>query len=216
MGRDTIQLEDAVSTISLEYLLEVKSGVYTRFFDFANYRIPISQFLFDILRYGPIQLDQCSQPNKSEDWDPSTSFARDTATRAYRGTRDIDGCPKRDEPVQEEVAPAVSTVEIPLTAEVVFEPVPEEVIPMMKKRKQLRRKRKADEVEANAPAKVLRKDHLSMHSEHPTCRGKSVTAMGIGEGSAAPILETTNALTGSKSVSDAEPLSYAKPLLDAE
>ncbi|GKD14869.1 hypothetical protein Tco_1199276 [Tanacetum coccineum] len=76
MGRDTIQLETAVSTISLEYLLEFtfeydisedlhpelpgpeerivdfsegKVGVYTKFFEFANFHLPISQFLFDIL-----------------------------------------------------------------------------------------------------------------------------------------------------------------------
>ncbi|GKB67643.1 hypothetical protein Tco_0929055 [Tanacetum coccineum] len=76
MGRDTIQLEDAVSTISQEYLLEFTSeygipeslhpelsgledtivdfpegkvGVYTKFFKFANFCMPISQFLFDIL-----------------------------------------------------------------------------------------------------------------------------------------------------------------------
>ncbi|GJW91819.1 hypothetical protein Tco_0169372 [Tanacetum coccineum] len=87
MGRDTIQLEDAVSTISEEYLLEFTSeygipenlhpelpgpeesivdfpegkvGVYTKFFEFANYRIPLSQFLFDILRYYQIYLSQLS------------------------------------------------------------------------------------------------------------------------------------------------------------
>ncbi|GJS19895.1 hypothetical protein Tco_0448527 [Tanacetum coccineum] len=87
MGRDTIQLEDAVSTISGEYLLEFTSeygipeglhpelpgpedtivdfpegkvGVYTKFFKFANYRIPISQFLFDILGYYQIHLSQLS------------------------------------------------------------------------------------------------------------------------------------------------------------
>ncbi|GJS43490.1 hypothetical protein Tco_0568533 [Tanacetum coccineum] len=75
MGRDTIQLEDAVSTISQEYLLEFTSeygipeglhpelpspeetivdfpegkvGVYTKFFEFANHRIPLSQFLFEL------------------------------------------------------------------------------------------------------------------------------------------------------------------------
>ncbi|GKB66158.1 hypothetical protein Tco_0927570 [Tanacetum coccineum] len=69
MGMDTIQLEDAVSTIFGEYLLEFTSeydipeglhpelpgpketivdfpegkvGVYTKFFEFANYRIPLS------------------------------------------------------------------------------------------------------------------------------------------------------------------------------
>ncbi|GJU11439.1 hypothetical protein Tco_1133835 [Tanacetum coccineum] len=87
MGRDTIQLEDAVSTISQEYLQEFASeyyipeslhpelpgpednivdfpegkiGVYTKFFEFANYRIPISQFLFDILGHFQIHLSQLS------------------------------------------------------------------------------------------------------------------------------------------------------------
>ncbi|GJV61514.1 hypothetical protein Tco_1467614 [Tanacetum coccineum] len=85
MGRGTIQLEDAVSTISEEYLLEFtyeygipedlhpelpgpeetivdflegKVDVYTKFFEFANYRIPLSQFLFDVLGYYQIHLSQ--------------------------------------------------------------------------------------------------------------------------------------------------------------
>ncbi|GJZ78820.1 hypothetical protein Tco_0643657 [Tanacetum coccineum] len=87
MGRDTVQLETAVSTISQEYLLEFTSeysiseglhpelpgrggrivdfpegkvGVYTKFFKFANFRIPISQFLFDILGHYQIHLSQLS------------------------------------------------------------------------------------------------------------------------------------------------------------
>ncbi|GKA11082.1 hypothetical protein Tco_0690515, partial [Tanacetum coccineum] len=87
MGRDTVQLETAVSTISQEYLLEFTSeygiseglhpelpgrgdrivdfpegkvGVYTKFFEFANFRIPISQFLFDILGHYQIHLSQLS------------------------------------------------------------------------------------------------------------------------------------------------------------
>nr|GEY85190.1 putative transposase (putative), gypsy type [Tanacetum cinerariifolium] len=78
MGKDTVQLETAVSTISQEYLLEFtleygisealhpelpgpedrivdfpegKVGVYTKSFEFANFRLPLSQFLFDILGY---------------------------------------------------------------------------------------------------------------------------------------------------------------------
>ncbi|GJW32559.1 hypothetical protein Tco_0052591, partial [Tanacetum coccineum] len=78
---------DAVSTISGEYLLEFTSeygipedlhpelpgpeetivdfpegkvGVYTKFFEFANYRIPLSQFLFDVLGYYQIHLSQLS------------------------------------------------------------------------------------------------------------------------------------------------------------
>ncbi|GJT59505.1 hypothetical protein Tco_1003038 [Tanacetum coccineum] len=87
MGRDTIQLETAVSTISPEYLLEFTSeyiisedlhlelpgpeerimdfsegkvGVYTKFFEFANFCLPISQFLFDILGHYQIHLSQLS------------------------------------------------------------------------------------------------------------------------------------------------------------
>nr|GEZ57498.1 transposase (putative), gypsy type [Tanacetum cinerariifolium] len=84
---DTIQIENAVSTISQEYLLEFTSeygipeslhpelpgpkepivefsegkvGVYTKFFEFANFRISISQFLFDILGHYQIHLSQLS------------------------------------------------------------------------------------------------------------------------------------------------------------
>ncbi|GJX91693.1 hypothetical protein Tco_0345019 [Tanacetum coccineum] len=80
-------VRDAVSTISEEYLLEFTSeygipeslypelpgpeepivefpkgkvGVCTKFFEFANYRIPILQFLFDILGYYQIHLSQLS------------------------------------------------------------------------------------------------------------------------------------------------------------
>ncbi|GJX11600.1 hypothetical protein Tco_0201459 [Tanacetum coccineum] len=86
-ARDTIQLEDTVSTISQEYLLEFASeyytpenlhpelpgpgdhivdflegkvGVYTKKFEFVNFRIPISQFLFDILGCYQIHLSQLS------------------------------------------------------------------------------------------------------------------------------------------------------------
>ncbi|GKA26011.1 hypothetical protein Tco_0712120 [Tanacetum coccineum] len=87
MVRDTIQLKTAVSTISQEYLVEFTSeygitedlhpklpspgdrivdfpegkvGVYTKFFEFANFRIPIPQFLFYILGHYQIHLSQLS------------------------------------------------------------------------------------------------------------------------------------------------------------
>nr|GEW76551.1 transposase (putative), gypsy type [Tanacetum cinerariifolium] len=87
MGGDIVQLETAVNTISHEYLLEFTSeyripeilhhvllgpedrivdfpegkvGVYTRFFKFANFRFPLSQFLFDVLGYYQIHLSQLS------------------------------------------------------------------------------------------------------------------------------------------------------------
>nr|GEU95858.1 transposase (putative), gypsy type [Tanacetum cinerariifolium] len=87
MGRDTVQLETTVNTISQEYLLEFTSeygipealhpklpgpedrivdfpegkvSVYNKFFEFANFRLPLSQFLFDILGYYQIHLSQLS------------------------------------------------------------------------------------------------------------------------------------------------------------
>nr|GEW23721.1 transposase (putative), gypsy type [Tanacetum cinerariifolium] len=87
MGRDTIQLETAINTISHEYLLEFTSeygipktlhpellrsedrivdfpegkvGVYTRFFEFPNFRFPQSKFLFDVIGYYQIHLSQLS------------------------------------------------------------------------------------------------------------------------------------------------------------
>ncbi|GJT41373.1 hypothetical protein Tco_0941238 [Tanacetum coccineum] len=87
MGRNTITLETARNTITQEYLDQFTSeygitedlhpelpgpddnisdfrkgkvGIYTHFFDFANYRIPISQLLFDILGWYQIHLSQLS------------------------------------------------------------------------------------------------------------------------------------------------------------
>ncbi|GJU40697.1 leucine-rich repeat domain, L domain-like protein [Tanacetum coccineum] len=44
-----------------------KIGVYTKNFEFANFRIPISQFLFDILRYYQIHLSQLCSSHASID-----------------------------------------------------------------------------------------------------------------------------------------------------
>nr|GEU40551.1 hypothetical protein [Tanacetum cinerariifolium] len=87
MVRDNVQLETTVNTITHEYLLEFTSeygisealrpelpgpgdriidflegkvGVYTRFFEFANFRLPISQFLFDVLGCYQIHISQLS------------------------------------------------------------------------------------------------------------------------------------------------------------
>nr|GFB25726.1 hypothetical protein [Tanacetum cinerariifolium] len=87
MVRDSVQLETAVNTITHDYLLEFTSeygiserlrpelpgpgdrivdfpdgkvGVYTRFFEFANFRLPLSQFLFDVLGYYQIHISQLS------------------------------------------------------------------------------------------------------------------------------------------------------------
>ncbi|GKD47097.1 hypothetical protein Tco_1271742 [Tanacetum coccineum] len=67
-------------------------------------------------------------------------------------------------------------------------------------------KRDNAKAEANAPPKVLRKDHAPACLEQSTREGKSLAAMGLGE-------DSTFTFTAQKTpvdVSDVEPLSYAK------
>ncbi|GJV09741.1 hypothetical protein Tco_1351282 [Tanacetum coccineum] len=70
-----------------------------------------------------------------------------------------------------------------------------------------RRKRDNAEAEANAPPKVLRKDHAPACPEQSTRGGKSLAAMGLGADSTF----TSAAQETPADVSDPEPLSYAKP-----
>ncbi|GJT93444.1 hypothetical protein Tco_1082289 [Tanacetum coccineum] len=74
----------------------------------------------------------------------------------------------------------------------------------------LRRKRDNDDAEANAPPKVLRKDHVSSLT-HSAYRGKFLATMGLGAGSISSTLSAQGAPTAAKSVSDSGPLSYTKP-----
>ncbi|GJW51350.1 hypothetical protein Tco_0092701 [Tanacetum coccineum] len=70
-----------------------------------------------------------------------------------------------------------------------------------------RRKRDNPEAEANAPPKVLRKDHALIYPEQGTRGGKSLAAMGL----EADSTFTSAAQETPADVSDLEPLSYAKP-----
>ncbi|GKB74573.1 hypothetical protein Tco_0935985 [Tanacetum coccineum] len=116
-----------------------------------------------------------------------------------------------EEHAQQGVEHEIPHVETSMTTEVIQEVVLEEDMaslgpPANKRRKQMRRKRVNEEVEANAPPKVLRKDHVSSLT-HSTCGGKSLATMGLDMGSTfSPLAETAE-----KSVSDPEPRSFAKP-----
>ncbi|GJU27072.1 hypothetical protein Tco_1165693 [Tanacetum coccineum] len=241
MGRGTIQLEDAVSTISGEYLLEFTSeygipedlhpelpgpeetivdflegkvGVYTKFFEFANYRIPLSQFLFDVLGYYQIHLSQlsvigaakCPESCEGEDQDPTPCRPRGAIINrhchlCYRHRREgvMTGGQARDE-VPHEIPLAGN----PPTTEVApdLEPDASAMGSLVRKR---RHERGSDGANANAPLKVLRKDHASIRSKQSTHGGKSLMSMGLAVGS---FFVTP---TDVKSVSDPDPLSYAEP-----
>nr|GEV27663.1 hypothetical protein [Tanacetum cinerariifolium] len=318
MGRDIIQLEDAVSTISQEYLLEFTSeygipeslhpelpgpadpivefpegkvGVYTKFFEFANFRIPILQFLFDILGHYQIYLSQLSVIGAAKDgcrlvndqgktprsviqsplircrigttnsswWMieysiPSrisalvlqrirchqsvhilrrTLISAPNPTEVKTGTlpctahevplltataiRVIDmedmtrasgssGTPSTvenlsldfsnkdpslliterigtEEQGQDELSQGNLPVGNPPYTEVMLEPdLEKETVAMGALMNKRRRKRGLDEAEANAPPKVLRKDHVASHISQSTLRGKSLAVMRIGTG----------------------------------
>ncbi|GKE99316.1 hypothetical protein Tco_0022667 [Tanacetum coccineum] len=67
-----------------------------------------------------------------------------------------------------------------------------------------RRKRYRSAVETNAPPKVLRKDYASVHPTQDTRGGKLLATMGVGP-------EHPSHTPVRQSVSDPDPLSYAKP-----
>ncbi|GJV05036.1 gypsy type transposase [Tanacetum coccineum] len=268
MGRDTIQLEDAVSTFSEEYLLEFtleygipeslhlelpdleetivdfpegKVGVYTKFFEFANYRIPLSQFLFDILGHYQIHFSQLSvigaakqaageehpsvlyeAPGLPEELEqPVLLGGRENIPHchgiAHKRPKGWDAisrllfCGRRDdiehtpypypkitrspimlsraeygeeEQTRDGLPHGIPPVQNPTTTEAILEPDPEKEVaamgPQVNKR---RRKRGNDGVNANAPPKVLRKDHVALRPTQSTLRGKSLAAMGLDVGS---------------------------------
>nr|GFD18390.1 hypothetical protein [Tanacetum cinerariifolium] len=70
-----------------------------------------------------------------------------------------------------------------------------------------------DKAKANAPPKVLRKDHVAFHPSQSTLRGKSLAAIGIGTGSTISAPATQENLVHAEGVSDPDLLSYVKPRL---
>ncbi|GJU62678.1 hypothetical protein Tco_1244513 [Tanacetum coccineum] len=116
-----------------------------------------------------------------------------------------------EEHVQEGLTYEIPPVETATTTEVVQEAVHEEEVaatepPVNKRRKQMHRKRVNEEAEANAPPKVLRKDHASGLA-HSTRGEKSIAAMGLDAGSTFSPPAAQNTPTA---VSDLEPLSSSK------
>ncbi|GJZ78848.1 hypothetical protein Tco_0643685 [Tanacetum coccineum] len=299
MGRDTIQLESAVSTISQEYLLEFTSkygipeglhpelpnpediivdfpegkiGVYTRFLEFANFCIPISQFLFDILGHYQIHLSQLSMigaakqkirkkhsmmlyktPGLLEKLEQSIFWVDERVFPTvvdWRTNAPKDGTPVAGSYSAADVAvlnthhmdlfnlisapnptkvktgtrpraahegrnrrsrPGRAVGEIPP----VDNPMPTEVAPDLGKEmaaigptvNKRRLKGGKEDTGANAPRKVLRRDHDTSRPTQSTLGGKSIAAMGLKTGTtfSAPASQETPA-----DVSDPDPLSSSE------
>ncbi|GKE97970.1 hypothetical protein Tco_0021321 [Tanacetum coccineum] len=120
-----------------------------------------------------------------------------------------------EDQVQGELSCEIPPEENPTTTEVVLE-LEKEVVAMGPCVNKRHRKRGSDEADANAPPKVLRKDHATVRPEQSTRGGKSLALMGLEAGSTFVTPATHEALAGAKSVSDPNPLSYAKPQLHHE
>ncbi|GJW28276.1 hypothetical protein Tco_0045151 [Tanacetum coccineum] len=291
--RDTIQLETAISTISQEYLLEFtfeydiaedlhlelpglgdrivdftegKVGMYTKFFEFANFRIPISQFLFDILGHYQIHLSQLSVIGAAKVshfeinyMDLFNLIRASNPTKVKIGTRprashevplltvtasrviemeepaaatESSGTPStierspldfaNENPSQqitrddgtEDQAQGIMASEVPPPENVTTTGVApetdlgEEVATMGPRVSKKRRKRGNDGADANAPPKVLRKDHAASRPTQSTAGGKSLASVGLETGPTFPVPAPQETPTDA---SDPDPLSYANP-----
>ncbi|GKE85361.1 hypothetical protein Tco_1559103, partial [Tanacetum coccineum] len=115
------------------------------------------------------------------------------------------------EQTQDGLSHKIPHVQNPTTVVAVPEPDPEKEVaamgPQVNKR---RRKRGNDGVDANAPPKVLMKDHVALRPAQSTLGGKFLAAIGLDVGSTLVTPATQETPSNAKSVNDPDPLSCAK------
>ncbi|GJR50623.1 gypsy type transposase [Tanacetum coccineum] len=92
----------------------------------------------------------------------------------------------------------------------------EEVASMRPQVNKRRRKRGNDGTDANAPLKVLRKDHVAIRPAQSTLGGKSLAAMGLDAGSTLITPATQETPSDAKSVSDPDPLYHTNKSNDSQ
>ncbi|GKC91999.1 hypothetical protein Tco_1157441, partial [Tanacetum coccineum] len=242
MGRDTIQLENIVSTISQEYLLEFTSeygipkdlhpelpGLEDTIMDFPEGKVELEQSLLRGRRED-IPHRRGLAHKRPKGWDAISwfLFRSGRSSVEYKPNGFVRPNPQ-SEPIQGMDDTTVmsgssgtpSTIEKSpldfdnhnptlLTTKGVGPVLEKEVAAMGPPVNKRRRQRGTDEAEANAPPKVLRKDHATPHPVQSTRGGKSLAAMGLEVGSTfTPVSQETSA--GAKIVSAPDPLSYARP-----
>ncbi|GJS34031.1 hypothetical protein Tco_0532413 [Tanacetum coccineum] len=253
MGRDTIQLENAVSTISQEYLLEFTSeygipeglhpelpGPEETIVEFPEGKVDMDLFnlisapnptkvktgtrpraahkvpLLAVTGSCVIEIEDAAVASESSQT-PSTieksplDFANEDPPQTITergGTEDR---------VQDEVAYEIPPTGNASTTGVALETGPEEEVatmgPLVIKG---RRKMGNNKAEANAPPKVLRRDHDAFHPAQSTRGGKSTASIGLDAGSILSMPAAQDPSTATKSVSDPDSMSYAKPQPDPE
>ncbi|GJV61163.1 hypothetical protein Tco_1467263 [Tanacetum coccineum] len=247
MGRDTIQLENAVSTISQEYLLEFTSeygipeglhpelpGPEETIVEFPEGKVDMDLFNL-ISASNPTKVKIGARPRAAHEVPLLTVTASRViemdaavASESSRTPSTIEKSPldfaNEDPPqtiterggtedrVQDKVAYEIPPTGNASTTGVALETGLEEDVaaigPLVNKG---RRKRGNNEAKANAPPKVLRRDHDAFRPAQSTRGGKSLASIGLDAGSILSTPAAQDPSTSTKSVSDPEPLSYAKP-----
>ncbi|GJU34271.1 hypothetical protein Tco_1182625 [Tanacetum coccineum] len=238
-SRDTIQLANAVSTISQEYLLEFTSeygipeGLHP---ELPGPEETINHISNLTVAPNPTKVKTGTRPRAA----PEVPLLTVTASRVIEMedavvASESSGTPStiekspldfanKDPPqtitewggtedrVLDEVAYEIPSTGNASTTGVALETGLEGEVaaigPQVNKR---RRKRGNDGADANAPPKVLRKDHVALRPAQSTLRGKSLAAMGLDVGFTLVTPATQETPSDAKSVSDPDPLSYAKP-----
>ncbi|GKE19808.1 hypothetical protein Tco_1431320, partial [Tanacetum coccineum] len=109
---------------------------------------------------------------------------------------------KTRDPITDDAGATEAAVEPDIEKEVIS------LGPTIKKR---HRQRDAGKGGSNAPTTVLRKDHDAACAEHSAHGGKSLADMSVDTELAIHIQETHEPPVATQSVSDQDPLSYAKP-----
>ncbi|GJW03415.1 hypothetical protein Tco_1562271 [Tanacetum coccineum] len=124
---------------------------------------------------------------------------------------DMENTTVEEEQTQDGLSHKIPHVQNPTTVVAVPEPDPEKEVaamgPQVNKR---RRKRGNDGVDANAPPKVLMKDHVALRPAQSTLGGKFLAAIGLDVGSTLVTPATQETPSNAKSVNDPDPLSCAK------
>ncbi|GJZ78209.1 hypothetical protein Tco_0642881 [Tanacetum coccineum] len=186
MGRDTVQLETAVSTITQEYLLEFTSeyGISEdlhqelpnrgdRIVYFPEGKIHLSQL------DGFVQSDQRSESCRDQDRHPSSYCSR--GATANEQINEGDGVEDQGPKIMASVVPPVGpSSTMGAAPNLVEEEETAADAPLMSKR---RYKRANEESNANALRKVLRKDFDASHPTQSTVGGKSLASIRLGASS---------------------------------
>nr|GEX10515.1 NBS-containing resistance-like protein [Tanacetum cinerariifolium] len=217
---------------------EGKVGVYTKFFEFANFHMD----LFSLISApNLVKVKTRTRPcvahevllltataNRVIDMEDMNRASRSSGTPSTVEKSPLDFSNEDPPPLitkrigteeqeQDELSQGISPVGNPSYTEVAFEPdLEKETVSMGALVNKRRRKRGPDEAKANAPPKVLRNDHVASHLSQSTIEGKSLAIMRIRTGSTVSAPATHETPVHAEGMSDLDLLSKVVVMKDPD